>query len=260
MSGSVIYSNLWKLLIERQLRAQASSSPYYTNSETHNICNSALHSYAGLVQESLKRYYSGSKLYTQPDNFASECVLHYDYEDVEDDCDSSGEAYVSGGVYVLPNDNTRTEDITKENVRFNAFLDGRSSEFLQELIYSDFEDGVENEITRLVKDYVKSNKYVTYCWIQKLFNQNRSNPVVTSGILRILGMVVDVSDAAFLMTMVCAGLVSVHTEDQEAAIMVVEKWRTRECLEAMRNTHYGSAWVKEYAMQVINELRQELKV
>ena len=73
-------------------------------------------------------------------------------------------------------------------------------------------------------------------------------------------MVVNKNDAGIMLSMVTTGLSSPHSEDQEAAIMVVEKWRTKECLEAMCNTTYGSDWVKEYAMQVIEELKNELEL
>ena len=73
-------------------------------------------------------------------------------------------------------------------------------------------------------------------------------------------MVVNKNDADIMLTLVTSGIASQHSEDQEAAIMVVEKWRTKECLEALLNTTFGSDWVKEYAMQVVEELKEELAV
>lgn len=156
-------------------------------------------------------------------------------------------------------DNTKSNDINKENERFLSFLESRSQDFIQSLVWGDFEDGMENDITRQVSAYMRRNRFVTYCWLNKIFSDNRSKPIVTSGILRTLVMVVNRKDAGYMLPMVIGGLASKHTEDQEAAIMVIEKWRTKECLDAMLNTTYGSDWVKEYAMQVIEELREELE-
>lgn len=71
-------------------------------------------------------------------------------------------------------------------------------------------------------------------------------------------MVVNKNDADIMLSMVTAGLASSFSEDQEAAIMVVEKWRTKDCLDAMTHTSYGSDWLNEYAMQVVEELKDEL--
>ena len=40
-------------------------------------------------------------------------------------------------------------------------------------IHRDFEDGMENDITRQVSAYIEQNRYVTYCWLNKIFNDNR---------------------------------------------------------------------------------------
>lgn len=155
---------------------------------------------------------------------------------------------------------TNNEDINKGNERFMKSLERQSKDFLRTLVWTDFEDGMENEITNMVASYLEENRYVTFCWLNKIFNANRTRSNITSGLLRTLAMVVNKSDASIMLSMVTAGLTSSHSEDQEAAIMVVEKWRTKECLEAMCNTTYGSDWLKEYAMQVIEELKEELEL
>ncbi len=155
---------------------------------------------------------------------------------------------------------TNDEDINKGNERFMKSLELQSQDFLRALVWTDFEDGMENEITNMIASYLEENRYVTFCWLNKIFNANRTRSNITSSLLRTLAMVVNKSDASIMLSMVTAGLASSHPDDQEAAIMVVEKWRTKECLEAMCNTTYGSDWLKEYAMQVIEELKEELEL
>lgn len=175
----------------------------------------------------------------------------------------------SGNKYEIPTTNevsytvaynTRESDINNANERFLAYLENVSQIFVQELAWTDFEDGMENDVIRQVSRYIKINRYVTLCWLSKIFSNNRSQPSITSGILRTLAMVVTGNDIDYMMPVVTAGLSSTHLEDQEAAIMVVEKWRTRTCLEALLNTTYGSEWMNEYAMQVAKELKGELGV
>jgi len=161
---------------------------------------------------------------------------------------------------VTVSENTRVDDINQVNEQFSLYLDSQTDSFISTLIWTDFEDGIENEITRQVIEYMEQNRYVTFCWLNRIFNSNREKPTITSGLLRTLAMVVNPSDANIMLSMVATGVASVHSEDQEAAIMVIEKWRTKECLDAMLNTTYGSDWVEEYAMQVITELKEELGV
>ena len=59
--------------------------------------------------------------------------------------------------------------------------------------------------------------------------------------------------------MVRSGLSDKSTLIQEAAIMIIEEWRTKECLDALERTELTSQWIKEYANSVINELKEELK-
>ena len=46
-------------------------------------------------------------------------------------------------------------------------------------------------------------------------------------------MTVEKEDTDMLLTMVKAGLSDSHSKTQEAALMVIEQWRTRNCLIAI---------------------------
>lgn len=59
--------------------------------------------------------------------------------------------------------------------------------------------------------------------------------------------------------MVRSGLSDKSTLIQEAAIMIIEEWRTKECLDALERTVLASQWIQEYANSVIKELKGELK-
>lgn len=208
--------------------------------------------------EAIKANGSVEMLYRLSDYNDVTVLLRPDAEDGIDGDKTLMEGVTTKDVASSLVDNTRSDDINKENERFNSFLESRRQAFIQMLTWVDFEDGMENEVTRLVSGYMKKNRYVTYCWLNKVFSDYRQEPIITSGILRTLVMVVNKSDADYMLPMVTVGLSSKYSEDQEAAIMVVEKWRTKECLDALLSTTYGSDWVKEYALQVAAELKEEL--
>lgn len=249
------------------------SKPYYTIPDAQILSGFFISPWASAVEcareqahsttysEVMEPYKSLAELYRSPDSLDRTAEFRLDSEDdIAGDEVLENESPFTREVVVPIADNTQRNDIDIENMQFNLFLESRSQEFLRALSWVDFEDGMENDIVRLVSGYVKKNKYVTYCWLNKIFNDNRTKPIITSSILRTLGMVVNKNDADYMLSMVVAGLSSKHPEDQEAAIMVIEKWRTKECLYAMLNTTYGSDWVKEYAIQVVKELRKEVEV
>ena len=208
----------------------------------------------------LKSFDTLAELYRKPYYLDTSVFTRHDVEDgekVEEDQSSSSSSVES---IVAVSENTRVDDINLANEQFRQYLESQTSGFISKLVWTDFEDGMENEVTRLIGGYMEKNRYVTYCWLNKIFNDNRSRPTVTSSLLRTMAMVVNKNDADIMLSMITSGIASQHSEDQEAAVMVIEKWRTKECLDAMLNTTYGSDWVREYAMQVVAELKEELGV
>ena len=92
-----------------------------------------------------------------------------------------------------------------------------------------------------------------------MYSKNLNKPIIVEGILRTLAMITEIGDENILLPIVVAGLRSEVSAEQEAAIMVIEEWRTKECLEAIRSVHrYASDIIKNYAMMVAEELKEEL--
>ena len=82
---------------------------------------------------------------------------------------------------------------------------------------------------------------------------------VIAAILRIIGMTVDNEDYDKLLPLVKAGLSDNSSKAQEAAIMVIEKWRSKNCLDAIQTAQFQSKWIREYAKQIELELITELE-
>ncbi len=256
MSTTISQSNLFQQLADIQELTTKLKAPWMSTGESLvlNARPIDIYTYSKVFKTSL------DILFGEPDFFGSSTIPRQDAEDgVKRKVTESENTSVENPA-ITSSENTRTTDINIINEQFRLYLDSQAEEFIRTLAWTDFEDGMENEVTRQVGNYMEQNRYVTYCWLHKIFNDNRSKPNITSGILRTLAMVVNKNDADIMLTLVTSGIASQHSEDQEAAIMVVEKWRTKECLDAMLNTTFGSDWVKEYAMQVVEELKEELAV
>ncbi len=155
--------------------------------------------------------------------------------------------------------NTKSEAINRENQAYLDYLRTRSDEIINAIIRTDFEDGMDNDVTLLFKKFTKKNKSATFNWIDELYSKNLNNPVVVEGLLRTLAMVTEKGDETILLPIVIASLRSEISVEQEAAIMVIEEWRTRECLNAIRSVHrFPSDMVADYANMVAKELEEEL--
>ena len=259
MATSVSQTNLYQQLADMQELMSKLTLPWMSTIESLNKYSRPVD--FDTYSEVLKTYSSLADLYRMPSYFDSSAIARQDAEDgVSKKVHQPVSSSTKEDSDYSSNENTSIADVNIANEQFRQYLDSQTNEFIRELMWTDFEDGMENDITRKVGEYMGQNRYVTYCWLNKIFNDNRSKPIVSSGVLRSLAMVVNKNDADIMLSMVTSGIASQHSEDQEAAIMVVEKWRTKECLDALLNTTFGSDWVKEYAMQVIEELKEELAV
>lgn len=155
--------------------------------------------------------------------------------------------------------NTKSEAINRENLAYLNYLRSRTDEISNAIIRTDFEDGMDNDVTLLFKKFVKWNKSATFNWINELYSKNMGNPVVVDGLLRTLAMITEKGDETILLPIVVASLRSEVSVEQESAIMVIEEWRTRECLEAIRRVRrFPSDIVADYANMVATELEEEL--
>ena len=74
-------------------------------------------------------------------------------------------------------------------------------------------------------------------------------------------MITERGDENILLPVVVAGLRSGNSSEQEAAIMVIEEWRTKECLDALCIVpSFASEMIADYANMVKEELEKELNL
>lgn len=125
--------------------------------------------------------------------------------------------------------------------------------------YSDFADGMRNDITNEVEKFYKSDRNSCLYWIKKTYEEHDNDALFVSRLLRLIAFVAtSKNDAKEFFRIFQAGIRSVWPSCQESAVVVAEEWRTKECLEELQNAAFHSECLKEYAWKVIDELKEEL--
>lgn len=155
-------------------------------------------------------------------------------------------------------DSTESSAINNQNDEYLNFLRSRSESFAIAIKRADFEDGMMNDVTYEVESYLSTNKFATCLWLNSLYSKNQKDYELVSGLLRIIGLTIERSNSDLLLPIVKCGLADNHSETQEAALMVIERWRTKECLDALKTTNFTSKMISKYAKAIAKELEEEL--
>lgn len=209
----------------------------------------------------METYSSLADLYRVPDYFDGTRFLRPDTEDGAEE-DSAQDVFASTHEAKRREKTAYTTgsvDINKANQEYLDYLRTRTDEIANAIMHTEFEDGMDNDITLLIKSFARTNKSATYNWLDELYSKNVNIPVVVQGILRTLAMITEKGDENILLPMVVASLRSENSAEQEASIMVIEEWRTKECLDAISTVpRFSSDLIADYAKMVIEELKEEL--
>ena len=258
MKTSVFDSSFYQEIAETQALTSKMSMPWLSIAESASKSIQTLNNDA--LTEAIKAFSSLADLYRIPGYLDSSGLLRLDFEDgpVSEDI-SPASATTHEEAEPVVSYNTSAEDVNKANQEYLDYLRTRTDEVASSILHTDFEDGMDNDVTLLVKSFARKNKSATYNWLDELYSKNLNNSIVVEGILRTLAMITEKGDENILLPIVVAGLRSEVSVEQEAALMVIEEWRTKECLEAIRSVHrYASDMIEDYAMMVLGELEKEL--
>lgn len=154
---------------------------------------------------------------------------------------------------------TSSEFVNQQNTDILKYFNQYTSKLVYLFHHTDFEDGIDNDLILKVKSFFKKNSYMTIIWLNCVYSEHQKDEGVVEGILRLLTYL-DISEyRVFLIPIVKASFNDKNSSVQEAAIMVAEEWRTKECLDALQTCLFSSKWINEYADKVIAELKEELK-
>ena len=258
MVDTLAKTNFYQQLVDIQDLSRKLSTPLMSSIESFNKQMSSLNLDA--YTEVLKSYTSLADLYRIPDYLDTSVFIRHDVEDggiLVDVPKLSSTSQEENTLTVA--ENTRANDVNKANQEYFEYLRSRSEEIATAIMRTEFEDGMDNDVTLLIKSFAKRNKSATYNWLDELYSTHLNHSSVLQGILRTLAMITDRGDENILLPLVVASLRSNNSAEQEAAIMVIEEWRTKECLEALCSIQdYSSEMIADYAKMVTNELKEEL--
>lgn len=159
---------------------------------------------------------------------------------------------------IIDNSETTNQALLDANERDMDFFKEHEYKFYYTLRHVVFEDGCDNDATALFDSMITRNKYVAISWLQNFWCEHQGDSVIFEGIIRLIGRVSDKGFWKMLFSIVRSGFTDKDPKVQEAAIMVAESWRTKNCLDALKNTQYSTPWIQDYATQIIAELTEEL--
>lgn len=169
-------------------------------------------------------------------------------------------SYFISGLSLAPKTKftTDSEDYNKANSEYLKALNEFTPEFVKMIHFTTFEEGMPNRCSEQVDRFLKKNRITTYVWLAQVFSRYYDNPEVVAGILFTIALVDIPKEDSSLMPIVIAGLAHNNAASQEAALSVIEKWRSSECLKALQNVSIELPLIKEYAEELKAELEEEI--
>ena len=175
------------------------------------------------------------------------------HDDLEQD---SGAVRISFGNL---DDSTSARSLERKDERDKDYFNSQEDAFKLLCHTTTFEDGYRNALTDRFDEFYNLNPTVSLIWLYSFYNKNQKDDSVREGTLRILSFIDDSEVQDIMLTMVKASLNDINPSIQEVAMMVIENWRTEECLDALETTLFANPWMKDYSKKIIAELKEELK-
>ena len=158
----------------------------------------------------------------------------------------------------IQKDSTDSNDI---NRLFEYYLDRfkeNETNFLYVLTHSYFEDGMDNPAIDMLNSYFELSPYPSISWFSTFFNTHLQEPNITYRLLRCLCNYKYRQYSKNLISFVRGSLNDKSVEVQESAFMVLESWRTQECLDVIESTQCVNPLLEDYVNILRAELEQEL--
>lgn len=175
--------------------------------------------------------------------------------------------YFSQDVFLSKNNSTNSEAVEKENRNHIDKLRNNEFYFVQILLYSSFEDGNSNEAIEYIKEQLSINSVATSNWIAEFFVKNQRDDdrieiEILYGLLRIIAYLNDRDCFDYIHGVLQLVLQTALQSDivylQEAALMVTEAWRDKDCLHLLKKMKFEDSYIQKYADIIKNELTSEI--
>lgn len=158
----------------------------------------------------------------------------------------------------IQKDSTDSNDINRLfEYYLNRFKENETN-FLYVLTHSYFEDGMDNPAIDMLNSYFELSPYPSISWFSTFFNTHLQEPNITYRLLRCLCNYKYRQYSKNLISFVRGSLNDKSVEVQESAFMVLESWRTQECLDVIESTQCVNPLLEDYVNILRAELEQEL--
>lgn len=159
--------------------------------------------------------------------------------------------------YLEEKDSYSTSLVNILNERSKEEMNRGKEYFIKLLRNTEFEDGIDNEVTDYFSQLMKNNKSVALQWINALYNDSLINGdnVITVKILNLLSdySLEDLRPNGQLMVVV--GLASKNRFVQAKAIKVLGHWMDYDTLKMAGNIDITSPWVE----MMLNKIRGKIE-
>jgi hypothetical protein len=147
----------------------------------------------------------------------------------------------------------------KVNQRRQEILEKKfTNNLINCFIEEDFEFGFISRSELIIRKQFSINALATRNWLNELFIKNFKTEKILLGLLRILGRFEEEIIFPQGQTMALAALVHENNEIKELGIRAFENWNSINSLEVLKKVNIESKWLKDYLIQVIDDLTKEL--
>lgn len=165
---------------------------------------------------------------------------------------------------------TSSKNVEIENKKHIDTLRRNESYFIQLLFNADFEDGNTNQAIEYIDNQLKLNSIATSNWIAEFFSKystpeatdNENSINIIYGLLRIIAYLNNHDCFDYIkgtLTLILRLSLKINIPYlQEAGLMVIESWRSHDCLQILKEESFKDKYISKYADLLLQELIKEL--
>lgn len=125
------------------------------------------------------------------------------------------------------------------------------------ILESDFEYGIESEVDVFIRNRMEENSLATKSWLNDIFVEYFSNPVILVGILRIISRLSYYEVFPQGQVIATAALSHSDVEVKECGVRAFENWGDLNSIRILENLHVSPSWLQGYIDQVLEDLRKK---
>lgn len=199
---------------------------------------------------------NSSTSYDLPDQNLLSLLIETEYPD-------SAQPFISSLLNFIRSDAVHISIVDDNYVNQSRLLKLKNQftpQLLNLILESDFEYGIDSQLDVFIRNLMKENSLATKHWLNDIFVENFSNPVILVGILHIISRFSYLEVYPEGQIMATAVLSHSNVEVQECGVRAFESWGTLSSLSILRNVKVATPWLQDYINEVVKDLSREHNV